>query len=171
MPIRHTCLKEMRDDVLIAGYFGHLIDRMQITPDESGHRAVNLDPVLRSEHRGFRPVDIQIGPDGAIYMSRTGTTRLSAIIKLRFVTPIAIKTTVASGGSRPKTVRWPKIPDFMAMDAAGLCRELASPVRFHREAGQAVAQRVERQIKFVHRASNVDRIARRERSGLRASSL
>ena len=59
----------MRDDVLIAGYFGHLVDRMQITPDGSGHRATNRDPLLRSEHRGFRPVDIQIGPDGASYVS------------------------------------------------------------------------------------------------------
>ncbi|MBC8353689.1 MAG: HEAT repeat domain-containing protein [Planctomycetes bacterium] len=60
---------DMQGDVIIAGYFAHLIDRMKIEPEGSGHRTTNVPPLIRSNHRSFRPVDIQIGPDGAIYIA------------------------------------------------------------------------------------------------------
>jgi putative heme-binding domain-containing protein len=60
---------DMQGNVIIAGYFAHVIDRMKIAPDGSGHRAENLPPLIQSNHRSFRPVDIQIGPDGAIYIA------------------------------------------------------------------------------------------------------
>ena len=134
--------EEMRDDVLIAGYFGHLIDRMQITPDESGHRAVNLDPVLRSEHRGFRPVDIQIGPDGAIYVS-DWYNPIIGHYQASFRHPDRDKDHGRIWRITAKDRPLAKIPDFMAMDAAGLCRELASPVRFHREAAKRLLSELE----------------------------
>ncbi|MDA1052874.1 MAG: c-type cytochrome [Planctomycetota bacterium] len=60
---------DMQGDIIIAGYFAHLIDRMKIAPEGSGHRAENAPPLIQSNHRSFRPVDIQIGPDGAIYIA------------------------------------------------------------------------------------------------------
>jgi len=60
---------DMQGDVLIAGYFAHLIDRMKLDVDGAGHRTENVPPLLGTEHRSFRPVDIQIGPDGAIYVA------------------------------------------------------------------------------------------------------
>ncbi len=59
----------MQGDVLIAGYFAHVLDRMKLFADKSGHRTENLPPLLQTGHRSFRPVDIQIGPDGAIYVA------------------------------------------------------------------------------------------------------
>jgi putative heme-binding domain-containing protein len=60
---------DMQGDVLIAGYFGHLLDRMKLSSDRAGHQTENMPPLLRTNHRSFRPVDIQIGPDGAIYVA------------------------------------------------------------------------------------------------------
>ena len=134
--------EEMRDDVLIAGYFGHLIDRMQITPDGSGHRAVNLDPVLRSEHRGFRPVDIQIGPDGAIYVS-DWYNPIIGHYQASFRHPDRDKDHGRIWRITAKDRPLAKIPDFLAMDTVALCRELASPVRFHRETAKRLLSELE----------------------------
>ena len=134
--------EEMRDDVLIAGYFGHLIDRMQITPDGSGHRATNRDPLLRSEHRGFRPVDIQIGPDGAIYIS-DWYNPIIGHYQASFRHPDRDKDHGRIWRITAKDRPLAEIPDFMAMDAAALCRELASPVRFHREQAKRLLSELE----------------------------
>jgi len=59
---------DLQGDVLIAGYFGHLIDRMKLETHGAGHRAELQPPLLRTDHRSFRPVDIRTGPDGALYI-------------------------------------------------------------------------------------------------------
>ena len=60
---------DLQGNMLIAGYFAHLIDRMRPEPDGAGHKTENLPPLVRSSHRSFRPVDLQTGPDGAIYVA------------------------------------------------------------------------------------------------------
>ncbi|MEZ5301354.1 MAG: hypothetical protein R3F11_11980 [Verrucomicrobiales bacterium] len=60
---------DLQGDVLIAGYFGRLIDRLAMEPDGSGHRGTLQPPLLRTDHRSFRPVDLNIGPDGALYVA------------------------------------------------------------------------------------------------------
>ena len=59
----------IQGDVLIAGYYAHVIDRMQLFPDGSGHRTLNRPPLFRTDYPSFRPVDLKIGPDGAIYVA------------------------------------------------------------------------------------------------------
>lgn len=61
--------ESIQGDVLIAGYYAHIIDRMQLLPDGSGHRTLNRPPLFRTDHPCFRPVDLKIGPDGAIYVA------------------------------------------------------------------------------------------------------
>lgn len=60
---------DLQGDMLIAGYFAHNIGRLDLQPDGSGHKAPRLDPLLTSTHRSFRPVDIQTGPDGQLYIA------------------------------------------------------------------------------------------------------
>lgn len=60
---------DLQGDILIAGYFGHLLDRLKITTEGSGHKGVLQEPIIRSKHPSFRPVDIQTGPDGTIYIA------------------------------------------------------------------------------------------------------
>jgi len=42
--------------------------RYEIKEKDSGYAAREVETVLHSSHRAFRPVDIKIGPDGAIYI-------------------------------------------------------------------------------------------------------
>ncbi|MEM7374124.1 MAG: PVC-type heme-binding CxxCH protein [Bacteroidota bacterium] len=42
--------------------------RYQITDDKSGYSAKEVETVLHSAHRSYRPVDNKIGPDGAMYI-------------------------------------------------------------------------------------------------------
>ena len=42
--------------------------RYELKPDGSGFSAKEVETVLHSSHRSFRPVDIKMGPDGAIYI-------------------------------------------------------------------------------------------------------
>ncbi|MDF1813958.1 MAG: HEAT repeat domain-containing protein [Verrucomicrobiales bacterium] len=60
---------DIQGDILIAGYYAHVIDRMKLYPDSSGHRTENVPPLFRTDHSSFRPVDIKTGPDGAIYIA------------------------------------------------------------------------------------------------------
>ena len=60
---------DIQGDILIAGYFAHVVDRLEVTTDGSGHRCTLQSPLLSSSHRAFRPVDIKVGPDGAIFVA------------------------------------------------------------------------------------------------------
>ena len=60
---------DIQGDMLIAGYFAGVIDRFGWSTDGSGHQLENKPPLLSSSHNAFRPVDIRIGPDGAIYVA------------------------------------------------------------------------------------------------------
>ncbi|MDH3245852.1 MAG: hypothetical protein OEM26_14625, partial [Saprospiraceae bacterium] len=42
--------------------------RYEVTPLRSGYEAREVQTVLRSDHRSYRPVDTKLGPDGALYI-------------------------------------------------------------------------------------------------------
>lgn len=42
--------------------------RYQIVPSESGYKSEEVETIIRSDHRSYRPVDNKIGPDGALYI-------------------------------------------------------------------------------------------------------
>ncbi len=56
--------------------FVHVTQRV---PDTSTFRAVDEAPLLKSSDRWFRPVDVKVGPDGAIYIADWYDTRLSHV--------------------------------------------------------------------------------------------
>ncbi|KAA6439744.1 c-type cytochrome [Dyadobacter flavalbus] len=60
--------KDLWGDFVIAGYYNNKVERMRVAEDSSGYRATLLDPILTSSSRSFRPIDIKIGPDGAMYV-------------------------------------------------------------------------------------------------------
>ncbi len=60
--------EEFQGNYLIANVIGFQgLLRYQIHDDESGFAATEVKPVVRSSDPNFRPVDIEMGPDGAIY--------------------------------------------------------------------------------------------------------
>jgi glucose/arabinose dehydrogenase len=42
---------------------------LRIADDGAGFRVTDLPPFITSTHGSFRPVDVKIGPDGAIYIA------------------------------------------------------------------------------------------------------
>ena len=61
--------KNFQGDFLIAGYFARNIARLRPTVDGAGHKLQTLAPILTSTHNAFRPVDLNTGPDGALYVA------------------------------------------------------------------------------------------------------
>ncbi len=57
-----------RDNVLTTDFKGNRVIRYELSEDGSGYDARRLDDVLASTHPSFRPVDVKMGPDGAIYV-------------------------------------------------------------------------------------------------------
>jgi putative heme-binding domain-containing protein len=59
---------DLQGDFVIAGYYNNKVERMRVEEDSSGYSARLLDPILNSTSRSFRPIDIKVGPDGALYV-------------------------------------------------------------------------------------------------------
>ncbi|MFP6656965.1 MAG: PVC-type heme-binding CxxCH protein, partial [Pirellulales bacterium] len=60
---------EVQGEMLVAGYFARDVNRFQRETDGAGHRLTMLPNLVTSSHNAFRPVDIRVGPDGAIYIA------------------------------------------------------------------------------------------------------
>jgi len=48
---------------------GNRVNRFALTPSGSSYVAKQLPDVLASTHRAFRPIDVKVGPDGALYIA------------------------------------------------------------------------------------------------------
>jgi putative heme-binding domain-containing protein len=48
---------------------GHRVCRFVVTPDGSGYAAREMPEVIKTNHGAFRPVDVKMGPDGALYVA------------------------------------------------------------------------------------------------------
>ncbi|MCH9021458.1 MAG: HEAT repeat domain-containing protein [Planctomycetes bacterium] len=59
---------DMQGDFIIGDYKRKAIPRFTTVPDGSGFKVKWKDDLLKTSHRNFMPVDIQMGPDGAIYI-------------------------------------------------------------------------------------------------------
>ena len=160
MAIGHTQIKSMiiefaesphlpddiQGDMLIAGYFGHIVDRLEWEIDGAGHRLKNMPPLLRSSHRAFRPVDVRVGPDGAIYIADwfnpiIGHYQASLRHPDRDKTHGRIWRVTATG--RPLA----EAPDFSTMNAAELCEQLKSDWRYVRyQAKRQLADLPEKEV-------------------------
>ena len=58
----------MRGDFVVGDFKGNKIKRFSVRNEGAGFELTWKEPVLRSRHRNFRPVDVKVGPDGAIYV-------------------------------------------------------------------------------------------------------
>jgi len=48
---------------------GHRVCRFKLTEDRSGYVSREQQEVIWSDHGAFRPIDVKLGPDGAIYIA------------------------------------------------------------------------------------------------------
>lgn len=60
---------DMQGNLLTGGFLQHVIYRYALQDLETRYVAKQLPPLVQSKHRKFRPIDIRMGPDGAIYVA------------------------------------------------------------------------------------------------------
>lgn len=52
----------------IGDYKKNQVTRFRASEDGAGFKVDFLEPLMRSSHRNFRPIDVKLGPDGAFYI-------------------------------------------------------------------------------------------------------
>ncbi|MEZ6057976.1 MAG: HEAT repeat domain-containing protein [Planctomycetaceae bacterium] len=60
---------DWRGSAITNDFRGHRVCRFVLTPDGSGFVSQQQQEVIKSNHPAFRPIDVKIGPDGAIYIA------------------------------------------------------------------------------------------------------
>ena len=61
--------EEWRGSLITSDFRGHRVCRYVVQPDGSGFAARELKELIKSNHPAFRPIDVKMGPDGAIYIA------------------------------------------------------------------------------------------------------
>ena len=59
----------MHGDFVVGDFKSNRIKRFSVRRHGAGFAVRWKHPLLQSKHRNFRPVDVKVGPDGAIYIS------------------------------------------------------------------------------------------------------
>ncbi|CAN5872862.1 hypothetical protein BH11VER1_BH11VER1_32560 [soil metagenome] len=110
---------------------GNRINRFQLTESGSGYVSKQLPDVLASTHRGFRPIDVRTGPDGALYIADW----YNPIIQhgeVDFRDPRRDHTNGRIWRLTAKGRPLSENPNFVKMEDQGLMDQLKSPRRWDR---------------------------------------
>ena len=122
---------DIQGEMLIAGYFAREVNRFEWEPNGSGHRLKPKPNLMASSHSAFRPVDIRIGPDGAIYVA-DWFNPIIGHYQASFRHPNRDKTHGRIWRITAKNRPLAKAPDLSKMSTAELCEQLASKWRYIR---------------------------------------
>ncbi|MDA7875137.1 HEAT repeat domain-containing protein [bacterium] len=122
---------DIQGEMLVAGYFARDVNRFQWETDGAGHRLTNMPNLMTSSHNAFRPVDIRIGPDGAIYIA-DWFNPIIGHYQASFRHPDRDKTHGRIWRITAKNRPLAKAPDLSKMNAAELCDQLKSDWRYVR---------------------------------------
>jgi putative membrane-bound dehydrogenase-like protein len=127
--------RALPDDIqgcaLIGGYFGAVVELHRFADAGSGFKTTQLPKLMKSSASAFRPVDVSVGPDGAIYLADwfnpiIGHYQTSYADSRRDKTHGRIWRITAKGRARVKQ------PNLAAMKPAELLEQLHSPERWTR---------------------------------------
>ena len=141
---------EMAGDFLIGDYKKNQVSRFAVSSDGAGFKVNWKDPILRSSHRNFRPIDVKVGPDGAIYVV-DWYNPLTCHQDDFYRHPDRDKTHGRIWRISPKKGAL-KFPDLVKLSDEKLVEELASPERWTRlKAKQILSKRDQpKVIKILH---------------------
>jgi mono/diheme cytochrome c family protein/glucose/arabinose dehydrogenase len=122
---------ELQGAGFIGGYYGNTLDLHRFVDDGSGFKTERIVSPIVSSSKAFRPVDVSVGPDGALYAcdwfnAVIGHYQASYADPRRDRSHGRIWRITAQG--RPTV----KQPDLVAMSEAELFAQLGSPERWTR---------------------------------------
>ena len=122
---------ELQGAGLIGGYYGNTVDLHRFVDDGSGFKTERIVSPIISSSKAFRPVDVSVGPDGALYAcdwfnAVIGHYQASYADPRRDRSHGRIWRITAKGRSTVKQ------PDLVAMSEAELFAQLGSPERWTR---------------------------------------
>ena len=122
---------ELQGAGLIGGYYGNTVDLHRFVDDGSGFKTERIVSPIISSSKAFRPVDVSVGPDGALYAcdwfnAVIGHYQASYADPRRDRSHGRIWRITAQG--RPTV----KQPDLVAMSESDLLAQLGSPERWTR---------------------------------------
>ena len=60
---------DYQDSLIAPDFRGHRINRFKLTDKGSAYTSTQVEDLVSSTHRAFRPIDVKMGPDGAIYIA------------------------------------------------------------------------------------------------------
>lgn len=60
---------EWQGNMITCDFRGHRVNRFALGDEKSGYRSQQLADLVTSSHGSFRPVDVNMGPDGALYLA------------------------------------------------------------------------------------------------------
>ncbi len=123
--------EEIQGCALIAGYFGAVVELHTFGDEGAGFKSTQLPKLLRSSDPSFRPVDVSVGPDGAMYVA-DWFNPIIGHYQASYADPKRDKThgriwRISAKGRAPV-----KQPDLAAMGPAQLLEQLRSPERWTR---------------------------------------
>ena len=127
--------KALPDDIqgcaLIGGYFGDVVELHRVLDDGAGFKSEQLPKLVKSSSTAFRPVDVSIGPDGAMYLADWFNPVIGHY-QASYVDPQRDRThgriwRISAKGRAPV-----KQPDLASMKPADLLEQLKSPERWMR---------------------------------------
>lgn len=59
----------LRGVMISPDFRGHRINTYKLSADGSTYTSTRIEDFLSSKHRAFRPIDVKMGPDGAVYIA------------------------------------------------------------------------------------------------------
>jgi len=60
---------DWQGDLITNDFRGHRVNRFKVSDQGSGFASRQMEDVIKSNHGSFRPVDVKMGPDGALYLA------------------------------------------------------------------------------------------------------
>ena len=128
--------RALPDDIqgaaLIGGYFGAVVELHKFEDAGSGFKTTQLPKLLKSSNAAFRPVDVSVGPDGAMYAA-DWFNPIIGHYQASYADPRRDKAhgriwRITAKGRAPV-----KQPNLAAMKPAQLLEQLRSPERWTRQ--------------------------------------
>jgi mono/diheme cytochrome c family protein/glucose/arabinose dehydrogenase len=122
---------ELQGAAFIGGYYGNALDLHRFVDDGSGFKTERIVSPIISSSKAFRPVDVSVGPDGALY----ACDWFNAVIghyQASYADPRRDRSHGRIWRITAKGLPTVKQPDLVAMSESDLFAQLGSPERWTR---------------------------------------